>query len=151
MDSRLDLCLWGAGRFLLSPFSRGKGQTQQVVWGLLHDTTASWSLHTQEIEGVNSVLKHAATLSPNIYFRLLPARNTSKKLIKSCKPREARNELLEECGYFFHHALCQPGPLEFLYVGRASGGRGPKQQFDACRLALSTTHKFSQAALRWLA
>ena len=56
-----------------------------------------------EVEGVNSVLKYAATLSPNISFKLLASRITAKKMILRCKSKLEKEQLLDDCA-FFHSA-----------------------------------------------
>jgi hypothetical protein len=86
----------------------------QGVYNIVHSFVAAWGLDTQEIEGVNSVLKYAATLSPNISFKLLSSRITTKKLINSCKTREARASMLQDFEYFFQRGTSQShcfGPL----------------------------------------
>ena len=80
---------------------------RQRLHSLLYDVAWNWALHTQEVEGVNSVLKYTATLSPNISFKLLASRITVKKLIASCKTRAERNQLIHDCT-FFHHECGNP-------------------------------------------
>jgi hypothetical protein len=70
---------------------------------LVYDIVSAWALHTQEIEGVNNILKYAATLSPNITFKLLSSRITVKKLINRYKSFAERAALLEDCEYYFHY------------------------------------------------
>ncbi len=71
---------------------------------MLLDLFEHWALHTQEIEGVNSVLKYTTTLAPHIGFPLLSSRISIKKLLHyygAVTDREARRRLLQELENFY--------------------------------------------------
>eukprot|EP00959_Pyramimonas_sp_CCMP1952_P276836 5786935-Pyramimonas_sp.AAC.1 len=50
------------------------GLLDEHVWGLLHSIFNLWSLETQEIEGINSTIKHIMKIAPFTGWELLSTR-----------------------------------------------------------------------------
>ena len=77
---------------------------------------------SSKVEGVNSILKYAAHLSPNLSFKLLSSRITIKKLILgACQNISDRAAFLDDC-VFFHKAgqeLLKSAAVRFAEPSRA--------------------------------
>ena len=77
------------------------GMLHPRVHALVTAIAAAWRTDTQEVEGVNDVLKHVYRLGPNISWPLLSSRLTIKKfsgLLGSS--RERRRAFVRECADF---------------------------------------------------
>ena len=55
-----------------------------------------WTCDTQEVEGVNNIIKTIAKLAPNISWRLMASRVTVKKAAATCQSRDARTQLVND-------------------------------------------------------
>ena len=80
----------------------------QVLFDVVFEIVAAWSLDTQEVEGVNSGLKYVSNFSPNISFPLMSSRVTAKKAINACGTRGGRQVLLDECEYYYRLGTLDP-------------------------------------------
>ena len=77
------------------------GTIDEALYKLFLGILENWGLDNQEVEGVNSVLKYASGLSPNISFKLLSSRITIKKLLHTCSDKSMRGVLLQDCEFFY--------------------------------------------------
>ena len=78
----------------------------QDVWCLLADISSLWRLDTQEIEGVNSLIKKMTGDSPNMNLELLSARVTIKKTMSAkLTTHEERQQGADAC--IEHHAAAK--------------------------------------------
>lgn len=78
---------------------------------MLYKLFDNWVLHTQEIEGVNSILKYVSTLAPSIAFALLGSRVTIKKMLNyfgAVEDKNSRVQLLLELEGFFNLGPAAP-------------------------------------------
>eukprot|EP00959_Pyramimonas_sp_CCMP1952_P196633 4111496-Pyramimonas_sp.AAC.1 len=121
-----------------------------------------WRLDTQEIEGVNSVLKYCTQLSSNLGWKLMSARTVLKKRLLMCADSDARKELVESFVAFFDDArdVAADAPIRFRKVSldefplagipRDWGVHEPTIH-DGCaaRFIIALKHVFKNAGIAW--
>lgn len=93
------------------------GTLDESLHALLVEVSRMWALDTQEIEGVNSIIKYATHLSPNLSWKLLSARMTIKKSYLNCADAAAQDALLNDCVHYHEKAL----PVAADHVARPTG------------------------------
>ena len=73
------------------------GQLDKFLYDMIDEILAVWLLDTQEIEGINSVIKHITKLARSISIQLLSDRVKCKKSIPYYDTPAAREDLLRLC------------------------------------------------------
>eukprot|EP00974_Lingulodinium_polyedra_P035136 3374723-Lingulodinium_polyedra.AAC.1 len=74
------------------------GLCNKRLWRLVADLMSVWHTNTQEVEGVNSIIKKIVQLAPNVSWKVLAARISIKKGCGCMAPsRSSEEAFIQNC------------------------------------------------------
>lgn len=82
------------------------GLLQDDLYEFLSDLSSMWELDTQEVEGMNGLIKLMLGLAPNIRLPLLSARVTIKKTLAAALPHKDHREAAIHAAIQMHTEAC---------------------------------------------
>jgi hypothetical protein len=83
---------------------RSTGVCCIALWRLVYDIARMWKLDTQDVEGLNSILKHICKICPHIGWELLAARLATRNRMGNATAAR-QDELVLECVALHEEAM----------------------------------------------